>query len=72
MMISYQLNEYGKIVVNNNEVYYGCITDFNEKLQLVKLQIIDWRDRNSHPKNFKQMIAHVSRFTIQYEGSESQ
>jgi hypothetical protein len=66
----YQLNKYGKIVVNNNEVYYGCIKEISNELQVAKLFLIDWRDRFNEPKTFKEMTAPLSKFTIKYEEAE--
>ena len=61
----FRLNEYGKIVVDNTEVYYGCITDYNE--HEVKLFVVDWRDRFNEPKSFTELITPRGSFKIKYD-----
>jgi len=62
----YDLNRYGKIVVDSKEVYYGCITDLDSKSGIVKLLVVDWRDRENDQKTFNQMVVPLSKFTIKY------
>ena len=62
----YELNRYGKIVVDEKEVYYGCITDIDAKMNIVKLYVVDWRDRELPQKTFNQMVVPISKFTIKY------
>jgi len=62
----YELNKYGKIVVNEKEVYYGCITDLDSKMGIIKLFVIDWRDRELHQKSYDTMVVPISKFTIKY------
>ena len=62
----YKLNTYGKIVANEKEVYYGCIIDFDNKLQLVKTMVVDWRDRDNKPLEFEEMVVPISKFSIKY------
>lgn len=64
----FRTNCYGKIVVNQTEVYYGCIVAFDDLTQLAKLYVVDWRDKDFQPKRFKEMTAHASKFTIKYDG----
>jgi len=68
----YDINKYGKIVVDSKEVYYGCITEVNEQSGIVKLLVVDWRDREYQPVTFNQMIVPISKFTIKYLESEQQ
>lgn len=63
----HEINRYGKIVVNEKEVYYGCITEINFETQLAKLNIIDWRDKEKEPKQFNEMIVPTQKFTIKFE-----
>jgi hypothetical protein len=62
----YELNRYGKIVVDEKEVYYGCITDLDSKMGIVKLYVVDWRDRELPQHSFNQMVVPISKFTIKY------
>jgi hypothetical protein len=62
----YELNRYGKIVVDEKEVYYGCITDLDSKMGIVKLFVVDWRDRELPQHSFNQMVVPISKFTIKY------
>ena len=62
----YDLNRYGKIVVDSKEVYLGCVTDLDQKAGIVKLLVVDWRDRDDDQKVFNQMIVPLSKFTIKY------
>jgi hypothetical protein len=62
----YELNRYGKIVVDEKEVYYGCITDIDAKMGIVKLFVVDWRDRELPQHEFNQMVVPISKFTIKY------
>jgi hypothetical protein len=62
----YELNRYGKIVVDEKEVYYGCITDIDSKMGIVKLYVVDWRDRELPQHSFNQMVVPISKFTIKY------
>jgi len=62
----YDLNRYGKIVVDSKEVYYGCITDLDSKVEIVKLLVVDWRDRDADQKTFNEMVVPLSKFTIKY------
>ena len=66
----YRLNEYGKIVVNEKEVYYGCISEIDKTLEIVKLFVIDWRDKDSKPHYFNEMIVPLNKFTIKYEAEQ--
>lgn len=67
----YDLNRYGKIVVDSKEVYYGCITEINIENELVKLFVVDWRDKDTQTKTFNEMIVPISKFTIKYLESEN-
>lgn len=62
----YELNKYGKIVVDEKEVYYGCIQEIDAKIGIVKLFVVDWRDRELHQKTFNVMVVPISKFTIKY------
>lgn len=62
----YDLNRYGKIVVDSKEIYYGCIKEINEQAGIVKLFVVDWRDRDIRPRIFTEMITPISKFTIKY------
>ncbi|MFA5365709.1 MAG: hypothetical protein WC325_11065 [Candidatus Bathyarchaeia archaeon] len=63
----YELNRYGKIVVNEKEVYYGCIKEIDVELRAAKLFLIDWRDKEHYPHSFQQMTAPLNSFTIKYD-----
>jgi len=67
MMMMYRLNAYGKIVVSEKEVYYGCISELDKELEIAKLFILDWRDKDFKPHHFKEMIVPLNKFTIKYE-----
>lgn len=62
----YDINKYGKIVINETEVYYGCVTEYNEQSGTAKLYVTDWRDRFKEPKNFYQIISPTKNFIIKY------
>jgi len=62
----YELNKYGKIVVDEKEVYYGCITDLDSKMGIAKLLVVDWRDRELQQHTFNVMVVPISKFTIKY------
>lgn len=62
----YELNKYGKIVVDEKEVYYGCITKVDSKIGIVKLYVVDWRDRELPQHSFNVMVVPISKFTIKY------
>ena len=66
----YELNRYGKIVVNEKEVYYGCIAEIDIELKAAKLFLIDWRDKDYNPRTFTTMTAPLNSFTIKYEEVE--
>jgi hypothetical protein len=62
----YKLNQYGKIVVSDKEVYFGCVIDINTKIQIAKLLVVDWRDREQKPLSFEEMVVPLSKFSIKY------
>lgn len=66
----YRTNCYGKIVVNRTEVYYGCISEFDETTLITKLLVVDWRDKDFKPHKFKELTSHAENFTIKYDGGE--
>jgi len=68
----YELNKYGKIVVNEKEVYYGCITKIDVELKAAKLFLVDWRDKHIFPKQFQTMDAPLNAFTIKYDYDDEQ
>jgi hypothetical protein len=63
----YELNRYGKILINSTEIYYGCVTNIDYEHNLLKLYVIDWRDRNNAVKHFSEMIVPISYLVIKYE-----
>ena len=62
----YKKNTYGKIVINEKEVYYGCITDFDLKIGIAKLKVIDWKKRTIQPLQYYEMTVPTTKFTIKY------
>lgn len=62
----YQLNKYSKIIVNDKEIYYGCVIDADSKTGLLKLYVVDWGDKNKEPRQFYEMVAPMSRTIIKY------
>ena len=62
----YEINKYGKIVVDEKEVYYGCIKEIDAKIGIVKLFVIDWRDRELQQHQYSTMVVPISKFTIKY------
>lgn len=62
----YELNKYGKIVVDSKEIYWGCVIEINEKSGLAKLYVVDWRDKEQQPLTYNQMVVPISKFTIKY------
>lgn len=63
----YELNRYGKIIVQAVEIYYGCVTAVDSQAGIAKLFVCDWRDRNSQQKNFKEIVTPLKDFLIKYE-----
>lgn len=63
----YELNKYGKIVVQGIEVYYGCVVETDSQAGIAKIYVCDWRDRKSNQKTFKQIILPQRDFIIKYE-----
>ena len=66
----YKLNVYGKIIINETEVYYGCITEYNETQGIAKLFVTDWRDRFNEPKQFYELVSPIKNFVIKYQEVE--
>lgn len=62
----YELNKYGKIVVDSKEVYYGCVLKINQEISVAELLVKDWRDIDDEQRNFTKMIVPLSKFTIKY------
>lgn len=66
----YQLNKYGKIIITHNnetqEFYYGCVSEANSKTGVLKLYVVDWRDRQKHPREFYEMLAPMTKTVIKY------
>ena len=62
----YQLNEYGKIVINEKEIYYGCVAEADSKTGVLKLYVVDWMDRHKEPRQFYTLLAPMSRTIIKY------
>ena len=63
----YELNKYGKIIVQGIEIYYGCVIDADSQAGIAKIYVCDWRDKHKHTKNFKQIILPQRDFIIKYE-----
>ena len=63
----YQLNKYGKIIINEKEIYYGCVTDADSKTGVLKLYVVDWMDRHREPKVFYEMLAPMSKTVIKFK-----
>jgi hypothetical protein len=66
----YRLNEYAKIIINETEVYYGCVIKVDSQLQVAKLRVVDWRDKDSKPLNFKEIDCPTPDFIVKYFGGE--
>ena len=62
----YKLNTYGKIVINETEVWYGCIVDLSSKLGLAKLSVTPWRERDAIGKIFSEITVPITKFHINY------
>ena len=62
----YKLNTYGKIVINETEVWYGCVKDVSSKLGLAKLYVTQWRNREEPQKEFTEITVPISKFHINY------
>ena len=62
----FELNKYGKIVINNKEVYYGCVSQVDEEHSILQLYVIDWRDREIRPHKFYAITAPMSAVVIKY------
>lgn len=67
----YKLNQYGKIIVshstNTQDIYYGCVVEANSKNGVLKLYVVDWRDRHINPKEFYEILAPMSKTVIKYK-----
>jgi len=66
----YKLNIYAKIIINETEVYYGCVTDYNEQAGIAQLLVTDWRDRFKEPKTFYEITTPMKNFVIKYQEVE--
>jgi hypothetical protein len=66
MIGMYKLNVYGKIIINETEVYYGCVEQFDEKIGIAKLLVTDWRDRFKEPKSYYEIATPLKNFIIKY------
>jgi hypothetical protein len=66
----YEINKYGKIVVNEKEVYYGCIIQLDLPSRVAKLLVIDWRDKNIQGIDYQKMDAPFEAFTIKYDNDD--
>jgi endonuclease I len=62
----YKLNEYGKIIINEIEIYYGCVIEYNEQAGIVKLYVLDWKTRFNTPKEFYEIVAPARSLVIKY------
>ena len=62
----YEINKYGKIVVDSKEVYYGCVLKIDQEISIAELLVKDWRDINDEQISFTKMIVPLSKFTIKY------
>jgi hypothetical protein len=65
--LGYRLGVYGKIVINEREVYYGCIDDADSKIGLAKISVIPWRDKDIYPRTFNQIPVPLNKFHIYYD-----
>ena len=63
----YKLNTYGKIVINDKEVWYGCIQDVSSKLGLAKLYVTEWFNREKPQKEFTEITVPITKFHIKYD-----
>lgn len=68
----YKLNVYGKIVINETEVYYGCVIEYSEQAGVAKLYVLDWRDRFKEPKSFYEITSPMRNFVIKYNAEMEQ
>ncbi len=66
MMMEIMINETAKIIVNEKEVYYGEIIEHDEKNNLYKLKVVDWRNRYNYLKQNYIMIVPTNITTIKY------
>lgn len=66
----YKLNVYGKIVINEKEVWYGCIIDISSKLGIAKLYVTEWRNKDNLQKEFTELTVPISKFHINYQELE--
>lgn len=64
----YKINEYGKIVVGDKEVYYGKIVGIDLNLNTALLLVKDWRDKENQSISFCEMVVPITKFTIKYQG----
>ena len=66
----YKLNVYGKIVINEKEVWYDCIIDISSKLGIAKLYVTEWRNKDNPQKDFTELTVPISKFHINYQELE--
>ncbi len=66
----YQLEKYGKIIIthaqNSQEFYYGCVVEADSKTGVLKLYVVDWRDKHKQPRQFYELLAPMSKTVIKY------
>jgi len=67
----YELNKYGKIIISHNErdteYYYGCVVEANSRTGVLKLYVVDWRDREKEPRQFYEILAPMSKTLIKFK-----
>lgn len=47
-------------------MYWGCVTEVNPELQVAKLFVVDWRDKDFPTKSFREIVAPTKDFVIKY------
>lgn len=68
--LKYELNKYGKIITthsnNAQDVYYGYVAEADSQTGVLKLYVVDWRDRFKKLRQFYKVLAPMQKTVIKY------
>jgi len=65
--LGFRLNKYGKIIIGEREVYYGCLIAADSKIGIAKVRVVPWKYKDREDKEFEDMPVALIKLHIKYK-----
>jgi hypothetical protein len=70
--LGFRLNKYGKIIIGENEVYYGCLIAADSRIGVAKIRVVPWKYKDMPEKEFEDIPVAIQKLHIKYSDEVNQ